>query len=78
VVTVKQHNVFGKRVPLVDLFHISSIFEINISVDTNEFVIKYDKDAPKSMTFRTPASEQIILVRCCLWLRKKKTHINNK
>eukprot|EP01087_Luapelamoeba_hula_P001442 TRINITY_DN1115_c0_g1_i1.p1 TRINITY_DN1115_c0_g1~~TRINITY_DN1115_c0_g1_i1.p1 ORF type:complete len:2561 (-),score=353.59 TRINITY_DN1115_c0_g1_i1:117-7799(-) len=61
VVTAKQHNIFGHRVSLVDLLHIASIVEINVAEDTSEFVLKYDKDDLKTATYRTPASEQIIM-----------------
>jgi neurofibromin 1 len=79
VITAKQHSVFGKRVPLADLYHISSMFEINHAVDTNEVVIKYYEDgaqergggAVQSLAFKCPASDRIIMA-----LKASKARLN--
>lgn len=79
VITAKQHSVLGKRVPLSDLYPISSMFEINHAVDTHEVVIKYyetdaaggDRGAVQSLAFKCPASDRIVMA-----LKASKARLN--
>jgi len=66
VITAKQHNILGKHVPLIELYPISLMFEINHSADTHEITIKYyenpDRSSTQSLSFKCPAADRIIMV----------------
>jgi hypothetical protein len=74
VITAKQHSIFSKRVPLVDVYQISSIYDIAPLVDANEFVLRYQQDGQKAfLNFKCPASERIIMA-----LKASKARLNLK
>ncbi|KAF2077194.1 hypothetical protein CYY_001515 [Polysphondylium violaceum] len=62
LVSINAHTIFGKPTALIDLFHISSVLDINRSAfdDDQEFIIKYDYNGIKTMTLRSPYIQQII------------------
>ncbi|EGG19811.1 neurofibromin [Cavenderia fasciculata] len=62
LISIKLHPILGKQSSLVDLYHISTILEVNrtFSDDDQEFFIKYDMNGPKAMVLKSPQCQQIL------------------
>ncbi|EFA82125.1 neurofibromin [Heterostelium album PN500] len=85
MISLKLYPILGKPTPLIDIYHIVSIHEIdinNVNDDDQEFYIKYESNGPKSMTFRSPQRAQIIqaVVQCIArWkLSKPENKVSNR